>query len=197
MTREEAKKFLIEIGVAEPTEAQVTAYLNQYHTSNAAVNTNQSKYEEEKKRADELQKKLEEIEQKELTELQIEKKAREKAEKTILELNTKLTKSEVAKIFAAAGLVDEKYDGMIDALSAMDIEVAKTSATSFVDGISEYKKTAIETAKTAWEKEKMIHTPNPEGDKSQTDVSAAAEFARNYSQLKNPTQTTQMQGGNL
>lgn len=197
MTREEAKKFLIEIGVAEPTEAQVTAYLNQYHTSNAAVNTNQSKYEEEKKRADELQKKLEEIEQKELTELQIEKKAREKAEKTILELNTKLTKSEVAKIFAAAGLVDEKYNGMIDALSAMDIEVAKTSATSFVDGISEYKNTAIETAKTAWEKEKMINTQNPEGNKSQTDVSAAAEFARNYSQFKNPTQTTQMQGGNL
>lgn len=31
MTREEAKQNLIEIGIAEPTDEQVTSYLNQFH----------------------------------------------------------------------------------------------------------------------------------------------------------------------
>ena len=31
MTREEAKQNLIEIGIADPTDEQVTSYLNQFH----------------------------------------------------------------------------------------------------------------------------------------------------------------------
>lgn len=191
MTREEAKKYLIEIGVAEPSEAQITAYLNQYHTFNAGNASNATKLEEEKKRADDLQKKLDEIEQSQMTELQQEKKAREKAENKVKELQASLTRTNVEKVFAAGGLTGDFYEGVITALSAMETEAAIKSATSFVDGISQANTTALETAKANWEKEILSQTANPNGvaannNNNDDTKSYIAEYAINYSNSKMP-----------
>jgi len=76
---------------------------------------------------------------------------------------------------------------MIGALSGMDLEAAKTSAEAFVSGISKRD----EANKTQWQKETFDNTPNPgAGDPpANTDSgkkSAAAEYAKQYSQNKNP-----------
>ena len=57
-------------------------------------------------------------------------------------------------------------------------------AQSFVDGISTENKTALETAKAAWEKEALEKTPNPGGGAGggkETKKSEASEYAKAYS----------------
>lgn len=80
---------------------------------------------------------------------------------------------------------------MIGALSGLDLEAAKTSAESFVNGISKRD----EANKTQWQKETFDKTPNPgTGGKSDPagggeEKSAAAEYAKQYSQEHNPQPT--------
>lgn len=180
MTREQAKKNLITLGIAEPTDDQVSSYLNQH-------NGEITEWKEKAAKAGELQTKLDEIEQKNLTELEKEKKARETAENRAADLQKQLTRSAVEGIFAKGGLSGEEFNGMVDALSSLDLEAAKTSAESFVTGISKRD----EANKTQWQKENFNNTPNP-GEGGGTNAaggeekSAAAEYAKQYSQQHNP-----------
>lgn len=187
MTREQAKKNLIALGVAEPTDEQITGYLNQHNGEVKKVQEDADKWKKEAEKAGELQTKLDEIEQQNLTELEKEKKAREAAEKATAELQKQLTQSAVSTIFAKANLSGDEFSGMMAALSALDLEAAKTSAETFVAGISKRD----EANKTQWQKETFENTPNPgAGDPpANTDPgkkSAAAEYAKQYSQNKNP-----------
>lgn len=189
MTREQAKKNLIALGVAEPTDEQITGYLNQHNGEVKKVQEDADKWKKEAEKAEGLQTKLDEIEQQNLTELEKEKKAREAAEKTTAELQKQLTQSAVQGIFAKANLSGDEFAGMMGALSALDLESAKTSAEAFVAGISKRD----EANKTQWQKETFDNTPNPgAGDPpANTDLgkkSAAAEYAKQYSQNKNPQQ---------
>ncbi|PWM95310.1 MAG: hypothetical protein DBX42_04450, partial [Azospirillum sp.] len=76
-------------------------------------------------------------------------------------------------------------------LSGLDLEAAKTSAESFVNGISKRD----EANKTQWQKETFDKTPNPgTGGKANPEgggeeKSAAAEYAKQYSQAHNPQPT--------
>lgn len=187
MTREQAKKNLIALGVAEPTDEQITGYLNQHNGEVKKVQEDADKWKKEAEKAEGLQTKLDEIEQQNLTELEKEKKAREAAEKTTVELQKQLTQLAVEGIFAKANLSGEEFAGMMGALASLDLETAKTSAEAFVAGISKRD----EANKTQWQKETFENTPNPgAGDPpANTDPdkkSAAAEYAKQYSQSKNP-----------
>ena len=89
-----------------------------------------------------------------------------------------------------AGMVGDTYKGAIKAFSAMPEEDAIKEATTFVNGISESKKKALETAKSEWESEKLKTTPNPGGgtdpNKKNEEESDAAKYAREYSERMNP-----------
>ena len=136
MTREQAKKNLVALGVEEPTDEQVTNYLNQHNGEVKKYQEDAEKWKKEAENAEELQAKLDGLEQQNLTELEKEKKAREAAEKRAADLQKQLTTSAVEAIFAKANLSGEEFSGMIGALSGLDLKAAKTSAESFVNGIS-------------------------------------------------------------
>ncbi|HBG12517.1 MAG TPA: hypothetical protein DDX68_13625 [Clostridium sp.] len=187
MTREQAKKNLIALGVAEPTDEQITGYLNQHNGEIKKVQDDADKWKKEAEKAEELQSKLDGIEQQNLSELEKEKKARETAEKNAADLQKQLTHSAVEGIFAKANLSGDEFAGMIGALSGMDLEAAKTSAEAFVSGISKRD----EANKTQWQKETFDNTPNPGAGDPPANIdlgkkSAAAEYAKQYSQNKNP-----------
>lgn len=57
----------------------------------------------------------------------------------------------------------DAYTGAIKAFSNMNADDALKEAQTFVDGISAENKTALDTAKAAWEKEALENTPNPGG----------------------------------
>lgn len=191
MTREQAKKNLVTLGIAEPTDEQVTNYLNQHNGEVKKYQEDVDKWKKEAEKAEELQTKLDGLEQQNLTDLEKEKKAREAAEKRMADLQKQLTTSAVEAIFAKANLSGEEFSGMISALSGLDLDAAKTSAESFVNGISKRD----EANKTQWQNENFKATPNPgegsNGDPNGEDEkkSAAAEYAKQYSQTHNPQPT--------
>lgn len=89
MTREQAKQNLIAIGVAEPTDEQVSNYLNQVNGETKKEKDKADQYKEKADNADKLQKKLDELEAGNLSELEKANKALETANQQIAELQKK------------------------------------------------------------------------------------------------------------
>ena len=190
MTRAEAKKMLISFGIEDPTDQQVTNYLDSVSGEVQKEKTRADGLKEKADKADELQKQLDEIERQNMSELEKEKKRADEAEALAAERAVALTMAKVTSVFAEAGMVGDTYKGAIKAFSAMAEEDAIKEATAFVNGISESKKAALETAKSEWEAEKLKITPNPGGgadpNKKDEEESDAAKYAREYSEKMNP-----------
>lgn len=89
MTREQAKQNLIAIGVAEPTDEQVSNYLNQVNGETKKEKDKADQYKAKADNADELQRKLDELEAGNLTELEKANKALDTANQQIAELQEK------------------------------------------------------------------------------------------------------------
>ena len=117
----------------------------------------------------------------------------------LAESNKKALTSEITSMFANAGLSTETYASAIKAYASAPYEKpedAMKEVETFVKGVSEANKTALDTAKAAWEKEALENTPNPGGGSGSkaTVKSDAAEFAKAYSAKKN--QETKSVDGN-
>ena len=86
MTREQAKQNLIAIGVAEPTDEQVSNYLNQVNGETKKEKDRADGYKAKADTADDLQKQLDELQAGNLTELEKANKALDAANQQIAEL---------------------------------------------------------------------------------------------------------------
>lgn len=86
MTREQAKQNLIAIGVAEPTDEQVSNYLNQVNGETKKEKGRADGYKAKADAADGLQKQLDELQAGNLTELEKANKALDTANQQIAEL---------------------------------------------------------------------------------------------------------------
>lgn len=86
MTREQAKQNLIAIGVAEPTDEQVSNYLNQVNGETKKEKDRADGYKAKADTADDLQKQLDELQAGNLTELEKANKALDTANQQIAEL---------------------------------------------------------------------------------------------------------------
>lgn len=86
MTREQAKQNLIAIGVAEPTDEQVSNYLNQVNGETKKEKDRADGYKAKADTADGLQKQLDELQAGNLTELEKANKALDTANQQIAEL---------------------------------------------------------------------------------------------------------------
>nr|DAG68506.1 MAG TPA: hypothetical protein [Caudoviricetes sp.] len=86
MTREQAKQNLIAIGVEEPTDEQVSNYLNQVNGETKKEKDRADGYKAKADAADELQKQLDELQTGNLTELEKANKALDTANQQIAEL---------------------------------------------------------------------------------------------------------------
>lgn len=188
MTREAARKVLVTLGIPEPTEQQVTDYIE---SLSGEVNREKAKNATLKEQADkaaELQKKLDEIEAAKMTELQQATKRAEDAEAALLAANREKTLLSVTSIFAKAGLSGDSYAGAIKAFSNMKDDEAVAEATSFVEGIVKSNSQALTDAKAQWEKELLQKTGSPSGGnpggKPNNNESAAAKFAKSYTEQK-------------
>lgn len=190
MTREDVKKIF-----PDATDEQITSFLNQSNSDVAKEKAKAQKVKEQAEKADALEKELEELKQQNMTDAEKTELERQKEkaanEKRISDLESALAASQrealtgkITSIFASAGMKGDAYAGAIKAFSNMDAEDALKEAQTFVDGISEEKKSTLDTAKAAWEKEALENTPNPGGGKSGGEPekkSEASEYAKAYS----------------
>ena len=190
MTREDVKKIF-----PDATDDQITSFLNQSNSDVAKEKAKAQKAKEQADKAEALEKELEELKKQNMTEAERTEleHQKEKAtnEKRISDLETALKTAQkealtgkITSIFANAGMKGDAYAGAIKAFSNMNAEDALKEAQTFVDGISAENKTALDTAKAAWEKEALENTPNPGGGKSGGEPekkSEASEYAKAYS----------------
>ena len=86
MTREQAKQNLISIGVEEPTDEQITNYLNQVNGETQKEKDKAAQYKEKADKADEYKAKIDELEAGNLTEVEKANKALELANEQIAKM---------------------------------------------------------------------------------------------------------------
>ena len=174
MTREQAKQVLIGMGIEEPSDEQVSKYLDSVTGEVKKEKDKNASLQEKANKAADLEKELEELKQQNMTDAEKAELERQKEkaanEKRISDLESALATSQrealtgkITSIFANAGMQGDAYAGAIKAFSNMNEEDALKEAQTFVDGISEINKTTLDTAKAAWEKEALENTPNPGG----------------------------------
>ena len=190
MTREDVKKIF-----PDATDEQSTSCLNQSNSDVAREKAKAQKMKEDAEKAKALEEELEELKKQNMSESEKAELERQKEkatnEKRISDLESALKAAQkdaltgkITSIFASAGMKGDAYAGAIKAFSNMDAEDALKEAQTFVDGISEEKKSTLDTAKAAWEKEALENTPNPGGGKSGGEPekkSEASEYAKAYS----------------
>ena len=102
MTREQAKQNLISIGVEEPTDEQITNYLNQVNGETQKEKDKAAEYKEKADKADEYKAKIDELEAGNLTEV-------EKANKDL-----ELANEQIAKMQKENSIRDLREKSMTD-----------------------------------------------------------------------------------
>lgn len=203
MTREQAKQVLIGMGIEEPSDEQVTKYLDSVTGEVKKEKDKNTSLKEKADKAETLQKELDELKQQNMTDAEKQeaerKKEKEAMDKELADLkaalaesNKKALTSEITSAFANAGISTETYASAIKAFASMPADKSEdvmNEVKAFVDGISAANKTALETAKAAWEEETLKSTPNPgggAGKKEEKEESIGAKYAKKFSAQNNP-----------
>lgn len=212
MTREQAKQVLIGMGIEEPSNEQVTKYLDSVTGEVKKEKDKNTSLKEKADKAKALEEELEELKKQNMTEAERleeeRKKEKEAVDKELADLkvalaesNRKALTSEITSMFANAGLSSKTYASAIKAYASMPCEKSEDvmkEVETFVNGVSEANKTALDTAKAAWEKEALENTPNPgggNGGSGKEEKSDAAKYAAERSKQLSGSEKTEL-GGN-
>lgn len=160
LNREQARQNLVTIGVAEPTDDQITNYLNQLNGETKKEKDRADKYKSEAEEVIELRKQLEEKDNASLTEVEKLQKEIEKL-KSDNEAQILLNKNMTMKAnLAKQGIVDEDADKLIESINSGSFD-----ADILGKIISDREAKAVSQK----EKELLDGTPNPDGKKNGND----------------------------
>lgn len=123
MTREQAKTILVSCGVAEPTDEQITNYLNSVNSEVKKEKDRADRYKTDADKAAELQKQLEEIANRDLSDVEKANKATEEALKQNEELQKRLDRMEQMNKLAEKGIIGEQAEKLISSDGKLDYEI--------------------------------------------------------------------------
>lgn len=154
MTREQAKKNLIAFGIEEPTEEQVTNYLNQIGAETKKEKDRADGYKANADKAAELQAELDRINEQNLSDIEKANKATETANNRVAELEKQVKSMQLRTGLAEQGIVGEQADKLIESLSGGSFDTALLGQI-----ISDREKAAI----AKQEKDDLNNTKNPDG----------------------------------
>ena len=154
MTRKEAEQNLIGFGIAEPTDEQITNYLNQIGAETKSYKDKLASVGGKDDRIAELEKELEKLNKQNMTELELERAEKDKALSSVANLEKQIenmiTKTELAKL----GITGELADTLVPGNGKLDFAaLGQIISDREKNAISEYEKKALE------------NTPNPSGNK--------------------------------
>ena len=172
MTREDAKKNLVACGVTEPTDEQITSYLNQVNGAIKSERDRADKFKLEADRVGELQKQLDEINSKGLSDVEKANKATEQANAKIAELERSLKKMQTQKELAELNIVGEEAESLFTEDGSLNFQTLGQILTN-----------REKNAATAKEKELAGNAGNPGGQggaSSTPEKTDDVKFAESY-----------------
>ena len=182
MTREQCKAQLVTMGIAEPTEEAITSFLN---TINGAIKVEKDRADRLKADADkvtELQKQLDEINNKGLSEVEKANKATEAALGKVAELEKSLKNMTIQNKLSELGITGDDATKFFDENGDLNFETLGQILTN-----------REKAAATAKEKELAGNAGNPGGQGGSTppEKTDDVKFAESY--VKNMAESTKAQ----
>ena len=159
MTREQAKQNLIGFGIAEPTDEQITNYLNQIGAETKGYKDKLASASDKDNRIAELEKELEKINKQNMSDIELANAERDKALSSVANLEKQIeqmiTKTELAKL----GITGEVADTLVSGSGKLDFAtLGQIISDREKNAVSEYEKKALE------------NTPNPSGNKGKEET---------------------------
>lgn len=198
-TKQQAKKHLIELGIAEPTEEQITKMLATLNGEIEKISTKNQQELEEIERLKALEEEFENEKLKTMTAEERAKKLEQEMQKQVsatkqkeLEFARKISRLSVENVLKEKGLTEEDYAGFIDGLVSEDEEASKTRALNLASVLTTKLETQAQTMTADFEKWKLENTPNPNGVNGASGMSQAEELAQELAQEKLGTQTSEV-----
>lgn len=152
MTREQAKKNLIAFGIEEPSEEQISNYLNQIGAETKKEKDRADGYKANADKAAELQAELDRINEQNLSDIEKANKATETANNRVAELEKQVKSMQTRAKLAEKGIVGEQADKLFLEDGSIDFDT--------LGQIISDREAAAATAK---EKEIANNSTNPGG----------------------------------
>ena len=174
MTRDMARQNLIGFGIAEPTDEQITNYLNQIGAETKGYKEKLASAGDKDNRIAELEKELEKINKQNMTDIELANAERDKALSSVANLEKQIeqmiTKAELAKL----GITGEVADTLVSGSGKLDFAtLGQIISDREKNAVSEYEKKALE------------NTPNPSGSKGKEEPTKteAEQIAENLGKV--------------
>ena len=145
VTREQATEQLKAVGVENPTDEQITTYLNNVNAEANKEKSKAEKYKEDASRAADLQKQLDDLQSQNLSDVEKAQKENEKLQQQIAELTSNSFRSEAKAILKCSGLEDADIDALLPGMIAgLDkVEDVQARANAYVSAMNKFKDNAI------------------------------------------------------
>lgn len=177
MTRAQAKQKLIDLGITEPTEEQISALLDSVTEETKSEKARADKYKADADKAKELEEKVAELENQNLTDAEKQQKENEALQKQIKDLTENNLKIEAKAILAKAGMDDESIEALLPGMIADTLENTQARANAYVTAMNK----SIENAIKAKEKDDLDGTKTPGGEGGDDDKTDDVKNAESLS----------------
>lgn len=175
MTRTQAKQQLIDLGISEPTEEQITKLLDSVTEETKSEKARADKYKEKADKADDLEQQLTDLQYQNLSDDEKRQKEKEQLEQKVAELTANSFKSEAKAILKGAGMDDESIKALLPGMIADTLENTQARANAYVSAMNK----SIENAIKAKEKDDLDGTGTPGGEGGEDEKSNAEKIAAN------------------
>ena len=178
MKREEAKQKLIDLGIAEPTEEQISSLLDSVTAETKSEKARADKYKEDADKAKDLQRQLDDLQSQNLSDAEKAQKENEKLLQQIAELTSNNFKSEAKAILKGSGLEDADVDALLPGMIAgLDkVEDVQARANAYVSAMNKFRDNAIkEHDKDVLDGTKTPGAGDDGGDDKKTEAEKFAE----------------------
>jgi len=156
MSRNEVKELLMSWGIEEPTDEQISDYLNRMQKEVKAAEDKATRYKADADRVKDLESQIEELSNANLTDLEKANKATEDALNQVANLQKTVTQMQLMKSLAEIGIVGEDADGLISEDGSLNTEQLGKI-------IESREKAAVAT----YQKQTLDSTPAPDGKKGE------------------------------
>jgi hypothetical protein len=154
MTRNEVKELMKSWGIEEPTDEQVTDYLNRIQKEVKTAEDKANRYKADADKVRDLEKQIEEMNNANLTDLEKANKATEDAMNKVASLEKTVRQMEQLKALADIGIVGDDANGLVNEDGSLNTE-------KLGEIISAREKSAVAT----YQKQSLENTPAPDDKK--------------------------------
>ena len=154
MTRSEVKELMKSWGIEEPTDEAITDYLNRMQKEVKASEDKAMKFKAEADKVRDLEKQIEEMNTKGMSEIELAQKQTEDAMKEVDSLRKTVRQMEQLKALSDIGIVGDDAIGLISEDGSLNTE-------KLGEIITAREKSAVET----YQKQALDNTPAPDEKK--------------------------------